>query len=179
MDLIYEGITTLSDTHFLLYPMRQNGPDLRRDYDDLTFWATLFRLRSEWTWFTKGLRPCTLAYSLSSSPVRMDLIYEGITTITFIFSYPLNLSEWTWFTKGLRLLFFCWTVQQFASEWTWFTKGLRLSFESILSIESSQNGPDLRRDYDECTTLFCLFWYLLSEWTWFTKGLRLYCLDLF
>ena len=57
MDLIYEGITTSSEWDGKVNPLSQNGPDLRRDYD--------------------------LIFILEGRPgknVRMDLIYEGITT---------------------------------------------------------------------------------------------------
>ena len=37
--------------------------------------------QSEWTWFTKGLRPCDNPVEVRDIPVRMDLIYEGITTV--------------------------------------------------------------------------------------------------
>ena len=58
MDLIYEGITTLQGSFQRSYMQhRQNGPDLRRDYD-LSFFLC------SWVNVT----------------VRMDLIYEGITT---------------------------------------------------------------------------------------------------
>ena len=35
MDLIYEGITTGDNLVIILVHLGQNGPDLRRDYDDL------------------------------------------------------------------------------------------------------------------------------------------------
>ena len=58
MDLIYEGITTVSKELFCTSLLLcQNGPDLRRDYDE-----------------SKGLTPS------DEIRVRMDLIYEGITT---------------------------------------------------------------------------------------------------
>ena len=84
----------------------QNGPDLRRDYDGHYHTPGSIRLRwmSEWTWFTKGLRRQGLTQPCQFLTVRMDLIYEGITTYLIwpdvIFWI---LSEWTWFTKGLRL----------------------------------------------------------------------------
>ena len=89
---------------------------------------------SEWTWFTKGLRLLYAAPTRAVSLlVRMDLIYEGITT---------------------RTIFCCqWTAE---SEWTWFTKGLRRRLSVDMKADSfRQNGPDLRRDYDEGVPLHC------------------------
>ena len=57
MDLIYEGITTTRPSLLMSSFFCQNGPDLRRDYD--------------------GTSPSGLE---QSPQVRMDLIYEGITT---------------------------------------------------------------------------------------------------
>ena len=57
MDLIYEGITTMLAQIYAGLEIRQNGPDLRRDYDLAS--PTLYTHQSF---------------------VRMDLIYEGITT---------------------------------------------------------------------------------------------------
>ena len=57
MDLIYEGITTLVSRDTVNSVGRQNGPDLRRDYDALI-----------------------LTFGNATFIVRKDLIYEGITT---------------------------------------------------------------------------------------------------
>ena len=153
MDLIYEGITTGLRLLSLLRhrQLSQNGPDLRRDYD----------------YFFGGLY-------FSFDFVRMDLIYEGITTSWMYPIASLFWSEWTWFTKGLRPFYSFLFVSLWLSEWTWFTKGLRLySLPSVLELEliPSQNGPDLRRDYDPAGAKGYRG-TSSSEWTWFTKGLR-------
>ena len=67
MDLIYEGITTVVLNPASELPDRQNGPDLRRDYD------------------LGGIIP-----SQDPFHVRMDLIYEGITTSSASFSTRLS-----------------------------------------------------------------------------------------
>ena len=132
MDLSYEGITTLAVS--LSIPLITVRMDLI--YEGITTrsipLSCLFLLTwSEWTWFTKGLRLIdTTRYKLflvcgQNGPdlrrdydffcqdlipyliiVRMDLIYEGITTQLGLHLYLLFLlsSEWTWFTKGLRPL---------------------------------------------------------------------------
>ena len=41
---------------------------------------TLVFFMSEWTWFTKGLRHPESFRVFPEAVVRMDLIYEGITT---------------------------------------------------------------------------------------------------
>ena len=59
MDLIYEGITTAHAKCQYFTLVCQNGPDLRRDYD------------------LAGV----LLFHIFFGHVRMDLIYEGITTV--------------------------------------------------------------------------------------------------
>ena len=136
MDLIYEGITTsLSGSFSALYFVCQNGPDLRRDYDPISL-----RLMGSKNFL-----------------VRMDLIYEGITTAPALWQMPYTVCS---------------------SEWTWFTKGLRHLPNLNTSSPVGQNGPDLRRDYD---LNLSVSWRrcFSSEWTWFTKGLRrIYLFDL-
>ena len=151
MDLIYEGITTIPPLSRFKIVFGSEWTwftkGLRRR---LCFDVHSNSSRSEWTWFTKGLRHVlpTVAVVIK---VRMDLIYEGITTFFANSTMSSNESEWTWFTKGLRRL------------------------PSLLShtLEPRQNGPDLRRDYD---VEKLKGWKKLfgSEWTWFTKGLRHY-----
>ena len=155
MDLIYEGITTSSaETLLSLAGSRQNGPDLRRDYDLDIFPGYIVLLSSEWTWFTKGLRHDNIPFHVRPC-VRMDLIYEGITTPTVLANlifkprqngpdlrrdYDLNPLDRMHTCQGL-------------SEWTWFTKGLRLGGVIPSQDPLRQNGPDLRRDYDfNCST---------------------------
>ena len=64
------------------------------------------RMRSELTWFMKGLRPeiRLLCLRMKNYLVRIDLIYEGIATPLRIQRYGLGYkwSELTWFMKGLR-----------------------------------------------------------------------------
>ena len=109
------------------------------------------------------------------TPVRKDLIYEGITTKSDILSLFVLSSERTWFTKGLRRVQYTPFAPVFhvrkdliyegittgssepmpsgplqESERTWFTKGLRhRNILLNLSLISGQKGPDLRRDYDD------------------------------
>ena len=155
MDLIYEGITTIRPNPLLPNRLGQNGPDLRRDYDcvhvctlfmagymsewtwftkglrlSLHFWW-IVQVLSEWTWFTKGLRHRTWSVQNARRIVRMDLIYEGITTVDVSHRDFRGKSEWTWFTKGLRQ---------------------KLGFLFLKRLPC-QNGPDLRRDYDVKTII--------------------------
>ena len=73
MDLIYEGITTQEPSGSHSDDSRQNGPDLRRDYDQ------------------------KLSFFLDNNEihVRMDLIYEGITTAQSLLFLERPPSEWT------------------------------------------------------------------------------------
>ena len=158
MDLIYEGITTVLVLRNRKLSSGQNGPDLRRDYDGDSIETRDF---------------C----------VRMDLIYEGITTPGRLFALgPFLSSERTWFTKGLRRgQEVSYVPSSLLSERTWFTKGLRpslvspsrilptvrkdLIYEGITtkfptfnnSSNNCQKGPDLRRDYDYKHLFFLLF----------------------
>ena len=130
-DLIYEGITTWlpkpTDAVRLLRSERTwFTKGLRRERRFVCFNPR----PSERTWFTKGLRP-------GSPPFHGRC--HGIT------------SERTWFTKGLRLLRQDSTHSRtFSSERTWFTKGLRpgIVFCTWYMAWYRQKGPDLRRDYD-------------------------------
>ena len=206
--------------------IRQNGPDLRRDYDLPNFLSISQRGRLvRMDLIYEGITTDYLPFVLGTFHiVRMDLIYEGITTQTAaaFTAVGLQASEWTWFTKGLRhnVKLCCIVIILSRSEWTWFTKGLRLAdgslamphdnkvrmdliYEGITTPLTSsgslnicsQNGPDLRRDYDVLgysrllpgtlvrmdliyegiTTSFGFRFFKTSqasEWTWFTKGLR-------
>ena len=81
MDLIYEGITTGSVNLMKITLSRQNGPDLRRDYDQAVRRINYFTRRQN----GPDLRRDYDEVSILIAPivvVRMDLIYEGITTIT-------------------------------------------------------------------------------------------------
>ena len=218
MDLIYEGITTGKKSRMFPCPYRQNGPDLRRDYDpdnSTAFWVSLsVRMdliyegittytsrgmsnlwpQSEWTWFTKGLRPHRPSSSVGIPHVRMDLIYEGITTglrsyHTVAFSRQngpdlrrdydavqaleiiLVLVRMDLIYEGITTSIPSRSNSYLQSEWTWFTKGLRPDEVTLFFTISSQNGPDLRRDYDVNWVSVTYLGYP-SEWTWFTKGLR-------
>ena len=170
----------------LIYDMeslRQNGPDLRRDYDESWKLSICMRETSEWTWFTKGLRRSlvghaflTVSMKRQNGPdlrrdydllrwhhscwhsVRMDLIYEGITTnenetIFFVVNERQN-------GPDLRRDYDVTTTRSLpifyeSSEWTWFTKGLRRFLRIVrFVLFLCQNGPDLRRDYDFGTVTF-------------------------
>ena len=119
-------------------------------------------LPSELTWFMKGLRHA-IAFAksikgvavgpnwpdlwrdcdhcldlLKDNPrknVRIDLIYEGIATLSMFALWPLHLlSELTWFMKGLRLTTLNVDIELAhcsGSELTWFMKGLRLCICSV------------------------------------------------
>ena len=141
MDLIYEGITTAARTSCVGSPRGQNGPDLRRDYDQFRF---------------------SVPYQLG---VRMDLIYEGITTEFSSCRSTQNgdgqngpdlRRDYDSFSEMTRDLY---------------SVRMDLIYEGITTSAGfirprrgcilSQNGPDLRRDYD--SSLFFIFKAALSQ----------------
>ena len=112
-----------------------NWPDLRRDCDlkALFFLFNINKIRSELTWFTKGLRLLfsashfkknilseltwfTKGLRLNTAPdksarvkVRIDLIYEGIATFK-LFSWiciPFSCPNWPDLRRDCDLLFLC------------------------------------------------------------------------
>ena len=97
MDLIYEGITTSESLLSFLPPFSsQNGPDLRRDYDD----PTKRHIRGQAPGqngpdLRRDYDPRWKCARGTSALVRMDLIYEGITTGYLALLKTPYLSEWT------------------------------------------------------------------------------------
>ena len=120
MDLIYEGITTKPGLMAGAVSKRQNGPDLRRDYDlrvspkpklilhvrmDLIYEGITTKTRKathllvlvRMDLIYEGITTLGIFYfNFSTIPVRMDLIYEGITTTRYL-GHDNNRawSEWT------------------------------------------------------------------------------------
>ena len=85
MDLIYEGITTLRSFSALIAARRQNGPDLRRDYDMINLLTSLQgRVRMDLIYEGITTGRCRKWFVRHNKGVRMDLIYEGITTRGFL-----------------------------------------------------------------------------------------------
>ena len=111
---------------------RQNGPDLRRDYDGLALYT------HPWP----GIN------------VRMDLIYEGITTWIGYLLYILDTVRMDLIYEGITTLNqeggVSWKLVRMDLIYEGITTSLITSL--IQSIWQRQNGPDLRRDYD----LWCI-----------------------
>ena len=81
MDLIYEGITTEAiSVRIASFSVRQNGPDLRRDYDDWRAPGLSFIFIVRMDLIYEGITTIQLRCFLIRFWVRKDLIYEGITT---------------------------------------------------------------------------------------------------
>ena len=105
--------------------MSQNGPDLRRDYDNFTS-IDLLKNNSQNGPDLRRDYDCDHTSFNKNFSVRMDLIYEGITTFA---------------TKFLDLA----KGRQNGPD-------LRRDYDPRIVLYwkhgNSQNGPDLRRDYD-------------------------------
>ena len=150
-DLIYEGITT---PHVLLFQfserVSQKGPDLRRDYDERNKPRFPVYIKSERTWFTKGLRHdlkilLEYPYRQKGPDLRRDYDDSSCSHYNSLLCQKGPDLRRDYDEKDINPM-----IGLFRSERTWFTKGLRLNIPSdLLTFIYRQKGPDLRRDYDK------------------------------